>query len=103
MRDCGDAGNGARKRRSGVSTLTWPQRDGAVLYKGLFGDGLDLAECLLGFTLDSVPAARPRTLPTASRSELALGRRVVLLGYSQGGGHPCGQRDADAVGGACGG
>jgi len=55
-----------------------------VVYNPSLGVGMDLAECLLGRTLNT--ASRPSEgLADLVQGQLALGRVVVLLGHSQGG------------------
>jgi len=59
-------------------------RSVTVVYNPSLGLGMDLAECLLGRTLDT--ASRPSEgLADLVQAQLALGRVVVLLGHSQGG------------------
>lgn len=59
-------------------------RDVTVVYNGSLGMGMDLAECLLGRTLDT--SSRPSEgLANRVQEQPRLGRLVVLLGHSQGG------------------
>lgn len=72
----------ARATAERVSALT--DRNVTVMYNGSLGMGMDLAECLLGRTLDT--SSRPsEDLANRVQEQLALGRLVVLLGHSQGG------------------
>ncbi|KAK1863868.1 hypothetical protein I4F81_006422 [Pyropia yezoensis] len=72
----------ARATAERVSALTG--RNVTVMYNGSLGMGMDMAECLLGRTLDT--SSRPsEDLANRVQEQLALGRLVVLLGHSQGG------------------
>lgn len=72
----------ARATADRVSNLT--DRKVTVMYNGSLGMGMDLAECLLGRTLDT--SSRPsENLANRVEEQLRLGRVVVLLGHSQGG------------------
>lgn len=72
----------ARATADRVSKLT--DRRVTVMYNGSLGMGMDLAECLLGRTLDT--SSRPsENLANCVQEQLRLGRLVVLLGHSQGG------------------
>ncbi|GAB0492339.1 hypothetical protein MMPV_003601 [Pyropia vietnamensis] len=72
----------ARATADRISNLT--DRKVTVMYNGSLGMGMDLAECLLGRTLDT--SSRPsENLANRVEEQLRLGRVVVLLGHSQGG------------------
>eukprot|EP00168_Porphyra_purpurea_P016633 TRINITY_DN5456_c0_g1_i1.p1 TRINITY_DN5456_c0_g1~~TRINITY_DN5456_c0_g1_i1.p1 ORF type:complete len:490 (-),score=196.33 TRINITY_DN5456_c0_g1_i1:116-1408(-) len=72
----------ARATAGRIKELTG--RTVTVVYNPSLGVGMDLAECLLGRTLDT--ASRPSEgLTDLVQAQLALGRVVVLMGHSQGG------------------